>query len=294
MINPKRPSPRISLFGFRAWFGLRHSNFGIPSKLPAPALLAVLLVLSGVGAARGAETNAAPFQPVLPDPALFLAGRYVFQNNCVVCHGRFGDGRGELAPTLKPPPRNFNHGVFKFRSTPAGSLPTNDDLARIVRQGLGGTAMPIFAQLPERDVRAVVEYLKSFSARWKNPSNYQPALAVPEKPAWLEAEAKASQHAARGKTLFATTCAPCHGNDGSGNGPSAATLRDSWDQPISPRDLGKDALRAGSEPEQIFRTLITGLDGTPMASFLETTSPEQRWELIAFLLELRREAVRKK
>lgn len=263
-------------------------------KRPALPLLATLLGLLSMEASRATETNAPPFQPVLPDSSLFLAGRYVFQNNCVACHGRFGDGRGELAPTLKPPPRNFSHGVFKFRSTPPGSLPTNDDLTRIVRRGLGGTAMPIFAHLSDRDVRAVVEYLKRFSSRWKNPANYQPPLVVPDKPAWFEDDAELSQRTARGRTLFTTTCAPCHGTDGSGNGPAAATLQDTWGQPISPRDLRKDPLRAGSEPEQIFRTLITGLDGTPMASFLETTSAEQRWELSAFLLELRREAARTK
>jgi hypothetical protein len=43
---------------------------------------------------------------------------------------------------LKPRPRDFTTGGYKIRTTETGSVPTDDDLVRTVRQGLYGTAMP--------------------------------------------------------------------------------------------------------------------------------------------------------
>ena len=63
-----------------------------------------------------AGTNDPPFRPTLPDDTLWPQGRYVYQRNCLVCHGTYGDGTGEMGRTLKPPPRNFGRGVFKYRS----------------------------------------------------------------------------------------------------------------------------------------------------------------------------------
>ncbi len=79
------------------------------------------------------------------------------------------DGRGELGRTLTPLPRNFGRGIFKYSSTPAGALPTDADLERTIRGGLAGTVMPIFSDLSERELKSVIEYVKSFSARWRNP-----------------------------------------------------------------------------------------------------------------------------
>src|SRR5678815_1828617 len=79
-----------------------------------------------------------------PDESALLPGLMVYQRNCVVCHGKSGDGRGEMGLTVQPRPRDFRKGVFKFRSTPDGFLPRTEDLKRTVRRGLSGTAMPTF------------------------------------------------------------------------------------------------------------------------------------------------------
>jgi len=63
-----------------------------------------------------------------------LHGHFVYMKNCVHCHGKRGDGKGEMGLTVIPLPRDFGAGVFKYRSTPSGFLPTNDDLARVVRE----------------------------------------------------------------------------------------------------------------------------------------------------------------
>jgi mono/diheme cytochrome c family protein len=123
----------------------------------------------------GATTSrwSAAAEPTLAtDFSRYLEGKDVFERNCVICHGVRGDGKGELAPTLTPRPRSFSEGMFKFRTTPLGKLPTEDDLRHTIRTGLSGTAMGMFTQLSEDDVTNVIEYVKSFSRRWRKAENY--------------------------------------------------------------------------------------------------------------------------
>jgi len=234
-----------------------------------------------------AATNAPPFRPKLPDDSLWPQGRYVYQRNCLVCHGAYGDGRGELGRELKPRPRDFGRGIFKYRSTPAGALPTDADLERIVRGGLAGTAMPMFSNLSDREIKSVIEYVKSFSSRWRAPKNYAPALLLPPLPSWFENEASFKSRAEKGRDLFRTACVACHGSDGSGRGTAANTLEDSWGQPVTPSDLRQPSLRSGRTLETVYRVLLTGIEGTPMPSFAEGFTEEQRWELVAFTARLR-------
>ncbi len=244
------------------------------------ATVAILAASFLVGAADLAETVSTPSLESI------LQGRAVYQKHCVVCHGQAGDGRGEMASTLKPRPRDFHAGHFKFRSTPSGTLPTDDDLARTIRGGLAGTAMPIFSNLREREVRAVIAYVKSLSPRWQKAENYAAPLPLPKRPAWFEQLAQLTRRAARGKELFTTACAPCHGPQGDGRGSAASELTDSTGQLIAPSDLHKP-LRCGTTSRDLYRVLVTGLDGTPMPSFLGALSEEQLWEVIAYVIELR-------
>lgn len=230
------------------------------------------------------------WKPNFRERGQYLFGAYVYEQNCLVCHGARGDGQGEMAPTLSPRPRSFRNGVFKYRSTPTGKLPTNEDLARIVRGGLAGTAMGMFKHLADDEVRAVVEYVKSFSPRWRDAANFAPPMSVPPRPAWWYDAAVQRQQIAAGQTIFRAQCAPCHGDRGDGRGPAAAALRDLWNQPSPPADLQRTFRHSGDEPEDAFRVLLTGIDGTPMVSYEKTLDDAQRWALVAFLESLRRRA----
>ena len=192
-----------------------------------------------------------------------------------------------MAAAMLPRPRKLTTGVFKFRSTPSGSLPTDADLARTIRGGLFGTSMPIFQHLSERDVKAVIEYVKTFSRKWTVPENYAPPVPLPEPPVWLMDAAERTKRARSGRTLFVANCVPCHGPAGRGDGPAAANLEDDWGQPAIPTDLTQQSIKSGPELRDLYRVLVTGLNGTPMPSFLETTTEAQRWELVACLLEMR-------
>ena len=58
------------------------------------------------------------------------AGAADYRRYCVGCHGELGDGNGENAVWIDPKPRNFQLGIFKCRSTPTGTLPTDEDLVQ--------------------------------------------------------------------------------------------------------------------------------------------------------------------
>jgi mono/diheme cytochrome c family protein len=249
----------------------------------ARCILLLMVWAGGLCGVVAGETN------TLPTPSLstILQGRAVYQKNCVFCHGLTGDGRGEMGLGVQPRPRDFRTGVFKFRSTPSGFLPTENDLARTIRQGLTGTAMPTFAALREHEVQAVVEYVKTFSPRWMKSENHAPAMKIPAPPAWFSNAAARPPRLVQGRQLFQAACAACHGASGDGRGPTAPTLKDSDGETIAPSDL-RQPLRAGTGPEDIYRLLVTGMDGTPMPSFHGSFSEAQLWEIVAYVLDLRR------
>ena len=91
--------------------------------------------------------------------------RGLYRRHCAHCHGVTGDGNGPTAPFLNPYPRDYRRGVFKFKSTPKGYRPTDEDLRRILINGVPGTAMPSFQLLPEDEIDMLVDYVKYLSIR---------------------------------------------------------------------------------------------------------------------------------
>lgn len=255
----------------------------LPSRLPFRALIAGCLSLAaGVCAADGLGQ---------PDFNVYMQGKYVYERNCMVCHGVRGDGAGEMSPSLQPRPRSFREGLFKFRTTPFGTLPTADDLRHTIRYGLAGTGMGMFTHLPEDDLQAVIAYVQSFSRRWRKPENYAEPMALPAPPEWFKDERRKAEQAAAGRGLFLQHCAACHGPEADGRGPAAAALRDFWNQPVKPADLREPHLRCGSRPEDLYRLLATGMNGTPMISFEALLSAEQRWAIVAWIFTQKRPEV---
>lgn len=89
----------------------------------------------------------------------------LFREHCVHCHGVTGDGLGPTAAFLNPYPRDYRPGVFKFKSTERADKPTDQDLVRILHNGIVGTSMPSFALLSDLEIDALVEYVKYLSIR---------------------------------------------------------------------------------------------------------------------------------
>ncbi|HVS03370.1 MAG TPA: c-type cytochrome, partial [Thermoanaerobaculia bacterium] len=205
-------------------------------------------------------------------------GRPVYQKYCDQCHGDEGDGRGIAAPYLLPAPRDFTSAKYQIRSTPTGSLPTDEDIARVIRVGIPGTGMPGFPALSEQQVRDLVALLKSFSPRFQSRQPDDP-LPIPDDPGF------SADNVETARRLYAQTgCAGCHGAEGRGDGSSAPTLRDDWGQFARSADLTRPwTFNGGPTRRDIFRSLSTGLNGTPMAGFASALSEEQRWQLVDFI-----------
>jgi len=89
----------------------------------------------------------------------------LFRLHCVHCHGITGDGMGPTAFFLKPYPRDYRQGMYKFKSTTSNNPPTHADLVRTLTEGVSGTAMPSFKLLPKNDIDALVEYVRYLSFR---------------------------------------------------------------------------------------------------------------------------------
>ncbi len=219
-------------------------------------------------------------------------GKAVYDSRCVICHGDQGDGRGLIGIVHRAQTngivvtvnqRDYTAVGFKFRSTPSGVLPTDDDLMRIVTEGISRSGMPSHTDLSEAERRNVIAYIKTFSQRWEQDEPGEP-LVIASAPEFV----RTSQSADRGAEVYRTMqCFQCHGDAGLGDGPASPTLQDSWGDRSVPFDFTSGPLKGGSTPEMIYRTFMTGLDGTPMPSYEEAMPEEQdRWDLVSYCLRL--------
>ena len=208
-------------------------------------------------------------------------GKALYQRYCIFCHGQEGDGRGESAPFLDPKPRDFTKAVFKCRSTPSGSLPLDSDLYDTISRGIHASGMPSWKPLLRQERVDLVAYIKTFSSSFQEEKPGAPVEIPPEPPSTAES-------VQRGAGLFQSmNCWSCHGKDGRGYGPSAATLTDSKGYPITPFDFTSGSrFKCGESDRDMFRDLVTGLDGTPMPSFAGALNADQRWDVVHYIRSL--------
>ena len=208
-------------------------------------------------------------------------GRQLYFRYCWGCHGFRGDGNGENGPYLNILPRNFVAATFKCRSTPTGTLPTDEDLFNAMTRGFVNTNMPSWITLTDQNRADLIAFIKTFSPRWKTDKPSAP-IPVPAEPALTLDSIK------HGKELFTKLeCWKCHGPEGRGDGPSASTLTDSNDQPIRPYNFAAGSrFKCGTTNHDLYKIFMTGLDGTPMPSFADVIKPEDAWDLVHYLRTL--------
>jgi len=204
-----------------------------------------------------------------------------YRRYCVGCHGELGDGNGENFPWVDPKPRDFQLGIFKCRSTPTGTLPTDEDLFDTIARGLDRSNMPQWSTFTKQQRADLVAWVKHFSPRFVSEKPGTP-ITIPPEPEVTAERIKA------GREVFARVqCWKCHGVEGKANGPSAATLTDDLGRPILPFNFTEGARpKCGSTDQDIYRIFMTGLDGTPMPSFADNIKPEEAWDLVFYLKTL--------
>jgi mono/diheme cytochrome c family protein len=238
------------------------------------ALIAMLAAL--------ASAYAYAVAPDLGSDADRKAGAALYDKLCSQCHGVHGDGTGYAAQHLKPRPRNFTTGKFKIRTTPSGALPTTDDLKHIIKTGMPYTSMPAWPNFTDSELTQLAYYVKSFSPDFAKPDFNMAPLAFPKAPKYTKESAETGR-----KVYEATGCIKCHGELGRGDGPSARTLADDWGYPLKPADFTQRyTFRGGATREDIFRTMTTGLNGTPMPAFGDALKPEERWAITDYIYSL--------
>lgn len=210
-------------------------------------------------------------------------GKEVYKKYCAPCHGEEGKGDGPVAKSLLPKPRNFTTGAYKVRSTPSGSLPTDDDILRTIYYGIPGTSMIAWDVLDENQRKALVPVLKGFSEAFK--------VRKPEAPVKIGFEIRATPETIElGEKIYREKeCWKCHGEEGRGDGQSANDLEDDWGNPILPYDFTKGTnLKGGNSDRDIYLRFTTGMTGTPMPSFASELTDEQRWYLVHYVRVLMR------
>lgn len=248
-------------------------------------------------------------------------GREVFTRQCALCHGTTGDGNGPAGKYLDPPPRDYRLGRFKFTSTPRGSKPRREDLARIIRHGAKGTSMPTFRFIAEEDLQAVIDYVILLSTRGEmehrlitvaeqdlsEEDNLEPALAAEQSKvigqSWAQAESQIvrpltpqpqyTQESvdAGARAFVQLNCFKCHGRDGRGN-KTLDVGKDDWGRTAYAADLTTGMLHGGRRPIDIYRRIYSGINATPMPAFAqpdsgkgetETQRSETIWHMVHFI-----------
>ncbi|HZR09705.1 MAG TPA: c-type cytochrome [Myxococcales bacterium] len=273
---------------------------------PVAAALAVL------AAACGEQT--APFkQPIKLAGKEVSAeklndGRVAYLQYCRACHGEKGDGKGPAAPGLRPPPRDFTQGSFKFAGVLDQKLPRDEDLVRIVRGGLHGTAM-VGWEVPDRKLDEIIQYIKTLSPKWREDDAVGDPVQVPPDP-W--GDARKTEAIERGKQLYHgfAQCLGCHAayapkqyiydaskaTLGTGTtdfrpGMYQPELKDSeYGVKVLPPDFLFNELRSiqpGSELHDLYRILVAGVTGAAMPAWNPVTLPNKEADIYALAWYIR-------
>ena len=138
-----------------------------------------------------------------PLPSQVMAFSALYGGNCAACHG--ADGRLGASRPLNDP-------VYL-------ALLPRDRLRKVIASGVAGTLQPAFAlseggTLTDAQIDALVG---GVIETW--------GKAAPVKAADLPPYAAAPGDAARGRAVYATACAGCHGPEGKG-GPKGGAVAD--------------------------------------------------------------------
>jgi len=223
--------------------------------------------------------------PAAAPPAAVVRGEHAYDRWCRTCHGGDGRGDGPSARWLDLPPRDLVRAEYRWRSTPSGSLPTDTDLRRTLDDGLFGTPMPGWRdRLPGRLRTDLVAFVKTLSERFADPDEYEPPIVIPRPPEPTEGSVEV------GRDVYTRMqCGTCHGERGDGDGEAAGELKDSLGRPLPAYDFTKGYYKGGTSPQAIYRTYMTGLDGTPMPAYEHAVPKDERWPLVFYTLSLGRE-----
>ncbi|MHA1158263.1 MAG: c-type cytochrome [Alphaproteobacteria bacterium] len=222
--------------------------------------------------------------PAMAAPGDADSGEEIYTLRCIGCHGVDGDGYGPAAERLNPPPRDFTFGLYKFKTTGFDDfVPNDDDLFRMIHDGMPGTSMPGWDDmLSDQDMWDVIAYIKIFAGLEEEEPTDQLDYGVRVE--------TTDESTAKGKVLFEDRCSECHGM--SGKGVATKKLKDDNGERTWPRNLTKPwTFRASNDPKDVFTRISVGIPGTQMPSFDDPKSAkkltiEERWHIANYVTSL--------
>jgi mono/diheme cytochrome c family protein len=230
-------------------------------------------------------------------------GAREYINYCSACHGVEGDGKGPAAFGLRPPPRNFKQGQFKFAAVASGQLPNDEDLMRIVQSGLHGTAMLPWRDVPERDIYDIIQYIKTLSPKWADKKAGEPIVPGPDP----FGAARKAEAVTRGMKVYhgLAQCLTCHPAYETKQTIEAASLelskreatlrpdpyygemKDSdYGYKLMPPDFTRDNVRSGETLNDIYRSIASGIGGTAMPTWKGALPDEDLWAMSYYVRSL--------
>jgi cbb3-type cytochrome oxidase cytochrome c subunit/cytochrome c553 len=182
------------------------------------------------------------------------AGAALFRQRCSGCHGEAGRGDGRAAAALLPHPADLTAARFSSRR-----------LADVLWNGVPGTAMPRFRDVPLRDLRAIASHVASLAGASTRPGEER-----------MQRRPVSEDELVYGGVLFRVRCAVCHGVAGHGDGPAAARLQ------RPPADFS----RKQPGPDRVRAVLLRGIPGTAMTAMQQNLSESDRDALVLFVRSL--------
>lgn len=236
------------------------------------------------------------------------AGKMIYTENCMACHGVKGDGKGVAHKGLQVPPRDFTQGIYKFGHVLAGELPHDRDFYKLLEDGLHGTAMLPW-DLSEKQMYQVMQYIKTFARdTWEGKDKELGVRIVPTKDPYGLAHKRAAIQ--RGKEVYhaEAQCQSCHRayvsyqefSDLSEEAYGSAVTLEEMDPLMyqvkpQPSDYGVNTLppdftwhhiRSGYDVEDIYIRLVAGVGGASMPSWKDVLSDEDIWAVAHYVRHL--------
>jgi mono/diheme cytochrome c family protein len=289
--------------------GRKRVDRDAASRTIATASIAALLVAALAGGGAGCSGPGKTFTKsmVLGGKKVSARrlnnGEHLFVTYCSACHGVNGDGKGPASIGLRPPPRNFTQGEFKFGAVASGQLPNDEDFMRIIQKGLHGSAMLPWNDVPERELMDIIQYIKTLSPKWADKTPGEPIVPGPDP--W--GKERRDEAVTRGMKVYhglaqCLSCHPAYETVETINAASLelskreailrpdayhAELKDSdYGYKLMPPDFTRDHVRSGETLEDIYRTIASGIGGTAMPTWRGALSDDDLWAMAYYVRSL--------
>lgn len=180
LIGNRRQGPDLANVGFRRSRDWQREHLIAPaaispgSRMPAYAhlfrgdaqagenLLDYLDSLRASNAQQWLEARANWTLPPTPAPSP-ERGAILFAQSCAQCHGSAGRGDGPLAARFSPAPSNLALGPLRFVPFAMPEALRHATLARIVKYGIPGTAMPGHEYLTPTQIADLLAFVENLA-----------------------------------------------------------------------------------------------------------------------------------